>query len=98
MGDALTASTLADVDSYRYFYLNGNLTQSFREYVTDAGTGKTNPLTSYPPLVRGCTPEYGFPCGNQTPLQVRSKRSRFITLFQAAAKSLTNFSLASAHA
>ena len=30
--------------------------------------------------------------------QARSKRSRFITLFQAAAKSFTNFSFESAHA
>ena len=38
-----TSSSLEDVDSYSYFDLNGNRTQSFREYITDAGISPTAP-------------------------------------------------------
>ncbi len=44
---------------------------------------------------RGCAPEA---LENLPPGQARSKRSRFITLSQAATKSFTNFSFESAHA
>ncbi|MCA8936840.1 MAG: hypothetical protein KDB68_11635, partial [Planctomycetes bacterium] len=39
----MTTSSLESVDSYQYFDLNGNLAQSFREYITDVGGSPTNP-------------------------------------------------------
>jgi YD repeat-containing protein len=37
------SSSLASVDSYRYFDANGNLTHSYQEYITDSGTSPSVP-------------------------------------------------------
>ncbi|MCB9892811.1 MAG: RHS repeat protein, partial [Planctomycetes bacterium] len=45
--------SLESVDSYRYFDANGNLIQSFREYITDAGTSPTAPTDEDDPTTFG---------------------------------------------